>query len=314
MQLRSVNVGRPKPVDYRGKIFQTAIFKDPIQDRVQVTKHVLEGDGQADLDNHGGEYMAVYAYPFEHYDYWATELERNDFVPGQFGENLTVEGLLEDEVYIGDVYKINDVFLQVTQPRYPCYKLDIRMGLAGFNRTFHDSARVGFYFRVLEIGDIGAGDTIERISTASQGLSVADVYRLMYTDTEDLAGARVGAALEALSPEWRDTFAKRLEMGGEPARTVVSGEEKEDSDTLVVTFEDSGQVVAWNPKYENLLDFAEAQGLDVSFGCREGNCHTCACELMEGEVDYVQEPELAPDEGDVLICCAVPKTDIVVDL
>jgi MOSC domain-containing protein YiiM/ferredoxin len=314
MQLRSVNVGRPKPIDYRGKIFQTAIFKDPVQNRVQITKHVLEGDGQADLVNHGGEFMAIYAYPSEHYDHWSTELDRNDFVPGQFGENLTTEGLLEDEVYIGDVFKIHDVFLQVTQPRYPCYKLDIRMGLAGFNRTFHDSARVGFYFRVLEVGDIGAGDVIERISTASQGLSVADVYRLMYTDTEDLAGARTGAALESLSPEWRDTFAKRLEKEGETARAAVSGEAKEDTDALVVTFEDSGQVVAWNPKYENLLDFAEAQGLDVSFGCREGNCHSCACELMEGEVDYVQEPALDPDEGDVLICCAVPKTDIVIDL
>ena len=105
MQLRSVNVGRPKPVDYGGKVFQTAVFKDPVQDRVQVTKHVLEGDGQADLVSHGGEFMAVYAYPFEHYDHWATELDRQDFVPGQFGENLTIEGLLEDEVYIGDVHR-----------------------------------------------------------------------------------------------------------------------------------------------------------------------------------------------------------------
>lgn len=314
MLLRSVNIGRPKPVDYRGKIFQTAIFKEPVLGRVQATKHILAGDGQADLENHGGEFMAVYAYPFEHYAYWESELDGQKLVHGQLGENLTTEGLLEEEVFVGDVFKVNDVFLQVTQPRYPCYKLDIRMGIAGFNRTFHNSARVGFYLRVLEEGDIGVGDTIERISTASQGLSIADVYRLMYTDKDDLVGARTAAALEALSPEWRDKFAGRLEKAGEEICTGVSGEKKEDPDTLVVTFEDSGQVVAWNPAYENLLEFAEAQGMDVSFGCREGNCHSCACELMEGEVTYVAEPELAPDQGDILICCAIPTTDIVIDL
>lgn len=210
MKLLSVTVGRPRPVPYRDDVISTGIYKEPVNGPVWVRQLNLEGDGQADLKVHGGEHKAVYAYPSEHYAFWSRELHRNDLGYGQFGENLTVEGLIEDAVHIGDVYRIGEALLQVSQPRSPCFKLGIRMGDAQFPARFTAENRTGFYLRVLEEGRIAAGDTIERVEQAKDSISVHDAFRLRHgpggTRAEYERAVRVGA----LTPSWRAAFEKRL--------------------------------------------------------------------------------------------------------
>lgn len=210
MRLLSVNVGRPRVVSRDGEFVITAIFKEPVDGRMMLSRLNLEGDGQADLRNHGGADKAVYAYPFEHYAHWQQELGRDDFIHGQFGENFTVAGLLETEVNIGDVFGIGSARLQVTQPRIPCFKLNLRMGMEDFDKKFLSSNRIGFYLRVLEAGEVGAGDAIERLERDAGGLTVAEVCRLAYVDTDDLDGARRALAVEALSAEFRLKLERRL--------------------------------------------------------------------------------------------------------
>ncbi len=151
MKLLSINVGRPRPVPYRDGVVSTGIYKEPVAGRTWLRRLNLDGDGQADLRVHGGEDKAVYAYPFERYAFWSRELRRNDLGYGQFGENLTVEGLLEEQVHIGDVYRIGAALLQVSQPRSPCFKLGVRMGDAAFVARFAAANYTGFYLRVLEV-------------------------------------------------------------------------------------------------------------------------------------------------------------------
>jgi MOSC domain-containing protein YiiM len=152
MRLVSVNVSLPKLVEFRGQAVSTSIFKEPVGGRVLVRRLSLEGGWQADLRSHGGLNKAVYAYPLEHYARWSEELGRDNLRPGQFGENLTVEGLTEDAARLGDVFRVGGALLQVTQPRYPCFKLEIKMGDPLFPRRFLASGRTGFYLRVLEEG------------------------------------------------------------------------------------------------------------------------------------------------------------------
>ncbi len=210
MRLRSVNVALPREVDAGGRKVLTGIFKAPVQSRVRVRRLNIDGDGQADLVNHGGEYLAVYAYPFENYGYWEGELGRDDLRPGQFGENLTTEGLLEDAVHIGDVLRIGGATLEVSQPRPPCFKLGIRMGLPTFPKQFLASGRVGFYLRVLEEGEIGAGDAIERVSLGPERMTVRETSHLMYFDKTNREEAARALRIEALSPAWREAFQQRL--------------------------------------------------------------------------------------------------------
>lgn len=210
MKLLSVTVGRPRPVPYRDDVISTGIYKEPVNGPVWVRQLNLEGDGQADLKVHGGEHKAVYAYPSEHYAFWARELGRDDLVHGQFGENLTVEGLIEDAVHIGDVYRIGEALLQVSQPRSPCFKLGIRMGDAQFPARFTAENRTGFYLRVLEEGRVQAGDAIKHIEQAKDSISVRDAFRLRHgsggTRAEYERAVRVGA----LTPSWRAAFEKWL--------------------------------------------------------------------------------------------------------
>ncbi len=211
MKLLSVNVGLPREVAWQGRTLTTGIFKEPVAGRVRLRRHNLDGDGQADLRVHGGEHKAVYAYPFEHYAGWQHELARDDFVPGQFGENFTVSGLLEDEVCIGDVFAIGSARLQVSQPRAPCFKLDVRLGVDGFLARFKAAARVGFYLRVLDEGEVGGGDAITRIARDLAAMSVHEVYGLRYGARPDRARLERAAALPALSPSWREEFTQRLQ-------------------------------------------------------------------------------------------------------
>jgi len=180
MKLISVNVSKPREVVARGRAVTTGIFKAPVAGRVRLGRLNLEGDGQADLRVHGGPDKAVYAYPFENYDYWKRELGRSDLAYGQFGENLTVEGMLEGEVYIGDVFKVGSALLQISQPRFPCYKLGIRMGSSGFPKRFLASGRSGFYLRVLEEGEVGAGDPIELARADPERLTVLEASRISF--------------------------------------------------------------------------------------------------------------------------------------
>ena len=211
MKLLSINVSKPKPIQYGGKTVHTGIFKEPVSGTVMLREKNIEGDGQGDLRVHGGTYKAIYGYPFEHYAYWQQELRRNDLTYGQFGENLTVEGLLEDAVYIGDVFQIGEtVRLQITQPRVPCFKLAYKMGLPDFPKEFLESRRVGFYFRVLEEGEITAGDTIARVEVASEPMSVTEIVNLRYFDRDNHAKIAQARKLPALSPSWKRDFTKIL--------------------------------------------------------------------------------------------------------
>ena len=209
MNLLSVNVSLPTTVSINGRTYLTGIYKEPVSGRVQLGGLNLAGDGQGDRKNHGGEYQAVYCYPHEHYAFWANQLARSDFTYGQFGENLTTQGLLESEVCVGDTFRIGAAIIQVTQPRVPCYKLANKMGIPGFDKTFLRANRSGFYARVLEEGDVGAGDSIVQISKDPIGMTVAEVNAALYLDKQP-AFAERALRIEALSPGWKRSFEKLL--------------------------------------------------------------------------------------------------------
>ncbi len=173
----SVNVGQPREVGFHSGFVLTGIFKAPVAGPVRVNTLGLAGDAQADLEVHGGVDKAVYCYPAEHYRYWAQELPDMELTWGMFGENLTIEGLNEESVRIGDQFRIGSAVLQVTQPRTPCYKLGIRFGRNDIIRRLWDSGRSGFYFSVLTEGDVSAGSRIERLVLAKDQASVAEVLR-----------------------------------------------------------------------------------------------------------------------------------------
>ena len=214
MKLLSVNVSEPRSVFHNDQVIQTSIFKEPLSGRVMMRERNIDGDAQADLRNHGGVHKAAYAYPFENYTFWKNELRRDDFTYGQFGENLTVEGMTEDNANIGDVFRIGGALVQVSQPRNPCYKLGIKMGAPEFVRTFLESCRLGIYLRVLEEGEIGAGDAIERIKEDPEGMTVREIARLRNIDTQNLERAKKALHIEALAPELRQEFRHRLEKAG----------------------------------------------------------------------------------------------------
>ncbi len=209
-KLLSVNVSQPKEVVAKGKTVKTGIFKEPIRGRVGVKTLNVEGDGQADLVGHGGEFRAVYIYSIDNYAYWERELGRTDFKIGQFGENFTVEGMQDGGIHIGDLFRMGTARFEVSQPRVPCYKLALKMGVEGFYNKILESGRLGFYFRVLEEGEVGAGDTIERVKGDPIGMTIVEVNKLMYFDKDNLDGFRKALDVKALSPGWRVTFEKRL--------------------------------------------------------------------------------------------------------
>jgi MOSC domain-containing protein YiiM len=181
----SVNVGTPREVRVGNQSVITAIFKSPVEGRVALRRNNLEGDRQADLTVHGGPYKAVYLYASEHYDYWAEQLPGEVLPFGMFGENLTTAGLREESVRIGDQFRIGSAVLQVTQPRMPCYKLGIRFNRPDMVKRFWLSGRSGIYFSVIEEGELGAGDAIERAGSGPEPITVADVVRLFMRQEKD---------------------------------------------------------------------------------------------------------------------------------
>jgi MOSC domain-containing protein YiiM len=213
MKLVSLNVGLPRQVTWRGAKTITAIYKQPVEGRVALRKLNLDGDRQADLTVHGGEYKAVYCYPLEHYDYWRSELPGQDLPMGVFGENFTTDGLLEDSVHLGDRFSVGSAEVFVTQPRLPCYKLGIRFQSDDMVKRFFASRRTGFYLAVAREGEAGSGDEIKAIARDPNGVPVSEITRLYaekrYGDAEVTLVQRA-LRVAALPESWKEYFRERL--------------------------------------------------------------------------------------------------------
>jgi MOSC domain-containing protein YiiM len=213
----SANVGQPREVKFRDGSVLTGIFKQPVAGRVAVHELNLAGDRQADLTVHGGRDKAIYCYPVEHYPYWAAELPGTDLPHGMFGENLTTEGLDETTVHIGDQFRIGSAVLQVTQPRTPCYKLGIKFGRADMVEKFWSSRRSGFYFSVIEEGELGAGDVIERIAVGPGEVGIAEVLQLAGGVEPDRA--QLERVLQSPLPDaWKLNFRERFASASRQVR------------------------------------------------------------------------------------------------
>lgn len=211
--LVSVNVGVPRDVEWEGKIVHTAVWKSPVSNRVMARRLNIDGDAQGDLAGHGGEHRAVMVYQLESYEYWQKYLGRNDFVYGQFGENLTVDGLPDSEVCIGDRYGIGSAVFEVTQPRVTCYRVGIRMDNPEMPALLVSHKRPGFYFRVIEEGEIGAGDEIVKLHDGSERMSVSDVDGLLYLPGHARDSLTRALRIPALSDGWRRSLDALLHAG-----------------------------------------------------------------------------------------------------
>jgi MOSC domain-containing protein YiiM len=253
-RLLSVNVGLPRDIEWKGRTVHTGIWKKPVRGRCRVSRLNLDGDGQGDLAGHGGEQRAVFVYQIESYRYWQEQLKRADFVHGQFGENFTIEGLPDDSVYIGDRYQIGSALFEVTQPRVTCYRVGIRTNEPRMPALLTSSGRPGFYFRVLQEGEVGVDDEIVKIGEAKERMTVAEINALLYSP--DHARDRLERALqiEALSPGWRTSFKALLqsptngnaglvpEAAAHPAapgfrRLAVTKIDRESADVLSLTMQ-----------------------------------------------------------------------------
>ncbi len=210
-RLLSVNVGMPKNVPWQGKTVFTGVFKDPVSGPRRIGKLNVEGDGQGDLAGHGGEQRAVFVYQIDSYRYWERELGRDDFVYGQFGENFTVEGLGDDEVCIGDRYKIAAAVFEVTQPRVTCYRVGIRMNDPRIPALLVSHHRPGFYFRVLEEGEVQAGDEIIKLGSGPEQMRVAEADALLYLPGHPRQQLLRALRIPALSPGWQASFRALLD-------------------------------------------------------------------------------------------------------
>ncbi len=210
MQLLSVNVSQPEPIEINGKMVATAINKAPQKERVWLSNLNLAGDGQADLTVHGGAFQAVYSYPIEHYAHWQTALGKAALPHGTFGENFTVSGLLEDAVFVGDIFKVGSAVIQATMPRIPCFKLANKLGDAAIIKDFLWSGRSGFYHKVIEEGEVGAGDTIQLLEHDSNSISIRQalgLYKLKEGDANMLTQA---LSISSLPPLLATAFHQRL--------------------------------------------------------------------------------------------------------
>jgi ferredoxin-NADP reductase/MOSC domain-containing protein YiiM/ferredoxin len=213
-KLVSVNVGMPKDVPWQGKAVFTGVFKDPVTGPRRVGKLNVDGDGQGDLAGHGGEQRAVFVYQTDSYRYWERELGRNDFVHGQFGENFTIEGPSDDEVCIGDRYQIGTAVFEVTQPRVTCYRVGIRMNDPRIPALLVSHRRPGFYFRVLQEGEVQAGDEIIKLASGAEAMTVSEVDGLLYLPGHPRQQLLRALRIPALSPGWQASF--RALLDGEP--------------------------------------------------------------------------------------------------
>ncbi len=211
MKVISLNVGLPEFVMRNGEPVSTAIFKKPVSGRVRLRTLNLDGDRQADLSVHGGPSKAVYAYPSEHYEYWKKELPDMELPWGMFGENFTSAGLSEAELNIGDKLSIGTALVMITEPRMPCYKLGLKFGRSDIIKRFLASERTGFYFAVLQEGEVGAGDPFEVIEKDAHDVRVSDITRLYVHEKHNVDLLRRAIEVEALPEGWRSYFQNQLE-------------------------------------------------------------------------------------------------------
>ena len=213
MKIVSLNVGRPRLVNWKGQAVSTGIFKEPVRGHVQLRALNFDGDRQADLTVHGGPSKAVYAYPAQHYEFWRAELPEMELPFGMFGENLTLSAADESLINIGDQFQVGEASLMVTEPRMPCYKLGIRFGRSDILKRFLASRRTGFYFSVLQEGRVAAGDSLRLIRRDEHDITVADITRLYVSDKTDVETMRRAIGLQALPQSWREYFQKKLDGG-----------------------------------------------------------------------------------------------------
>jgi ferredoxin-NADP reductase/MOSC domain-containing protein YiiM len=202
----SVNVGLPRDVDWQGKVVRTAVWKRSVPGRVMARRLNLDGDGQGDLAGHGGEHRALMVYQLDSYRYWEKYLKRQDLEYGQFGENLTIDGLPDDEVCIGDRYRIGSAVFEVTQPRVTCYRVGIRMNNPQMPALLVSQKRPGFYFRVIEEGEIGAGDEIVKVAEGPERVTVAEVDGLLYLPGHSRDKLQRALRIPALSAGWKGSL------------------------------------------------------------------------------------------------------------
>ena len=205
-RLLSVNVGLPRDIAWRGKTVRTAIWKTPVQGGRMVRRLNIDGDGQGDLAGHGGEHRAVFVYQIDSYHYWQSQLGRNDFTYGQFGENFTVDGLSDQEVCIGDRYRVGGALFEVTQPRVTCYRVGIRMEEPQMAALLVAHGRPGFYLRVLEEGEVEAGDEILRVASGPERMSVFEINALLYMPGHPRSQLERALRIPALSAGWRGSL------------------------------------------------------------------------------------------------------------
>jgi ferredoxin-NADP reductase/MOSC domain-containing protein YiiM len=251
-----VNVGLPRDIEWKSRTVHTGIWKDPVLSRCRVSRLNLDGDGQGDLAGHGGEQRAVFVYQIDSYRYWQEQLKRTDFVPGQFGENFTIEGLSDDATCIGDRYQIGSAIFEVTQPRVTCYRVGIRMNEPRMPALLTSSGRPGFYFRVLQEGEVGAGDEIVKVGEAKERMTVAAINALLYSPDHSRDQLERALRIQVLSPGWRGSFEALLqrptsgnaglvpEAAAHPAAPgfrplAVTGIDQESADVLSLTMQSS---------------------------------------------------------------------------
>lgn len=222
----SINIGKPIQQSFNNKEVSTGIYKTPILDPLFLSWSNLEGDGQADLIHHGGTEKAVCVYPYEHYPYWEKELQQ-ELAPGAFGENLTIRGMTEDEVCIGDTFQIGDAIVQVSQPRQPCFKLSLRYGLPDLPLQVQSTGFTGFYFRVLKEGIVTKENGLRKVSSHPKGMTVSFANVLMHHQKDNLEGIQAILEVEELSTSWRKTFLKRLQGDQGNTKERLTGDRSE---------------------------------------------------------------------------------------
>jgi len=210
MKLISLNVGLPRQVNFRGEVVNTGIFKEPVRHRLKLRTLNLDGDKQADLTVHGGIDKAVYSYAKEHYEFWRKELNDMSLPWGMFGENFTTQGLFEDNVNIGNIFQIGTARVIATQPRMPCYKLGVKFGRMDIIKRFLASGLTGIYFKVLQEGEVGAGDAIKLINKDENNVTVKDIVRLYTEGKDDIQTMERAIKVKDLPDGWRFHFIEQL--------------------------------------------------------------------------------------------------------
>src|SRR5882757_4831605 len=218
MKIISLNVGLPREVIWHGISVTTGIYKEPVAGRVALRKLNLDGDRQADLTVHGGEYKAVYCYPVEHYEYWKKEWPGRELPMGMFGENFTVQGLFENDVHLGDRFSVGTAEVVVTQPRLPCYKLGVRFGSDDMVKRFLASGRTGFYVAVVREGEVGVGDEMKVIARETNSVAVSEITNLYvakrYGEAE-INAVRRALRVQELPESWKEYFRERIGQAGD---------------------------------------------------------------------------------------------------